>query len=228
VAKIFHKDENEETGISESSTVAGLISGSVAYGPLWKKQEVQPDFYYLKGVVETLIQKMTSVKVNYESISDHKLFHPKKSAVIKLGLKEVGILGEVHPLIRESILGTEEPVLMFELNLELLKRYIKNTIRYKSPSEFPGIELDLALVVEKNISNYNLLEGIKYAGGPLLASVNVFDVYEGSNIPENKKSMAFRLYFSSNEKTLEDKDVKPIQENILKILSEKFSAQLRA
>jgi phenylalanyl-tRNA synthetase beta chain len=56
----------------------------------------------------------------------------------------------------------------------------------------------------------------------------VFDVYEGSNIPETKKSMAFRLYFSSNEKTLEDKDVKPIQENILKILSEKFSAQLRA
>lgn len=227
VGKTFGLDESEETKVKESPSVAGLLSGQ-HLGPHWSGKTPVVDFYYVKGLVELLVKQLTTVYLSFEPVQNMPLFHPKRAALIKLGLKEVGYLGEVHPHIRENVLETSEPVVAFELNLDVLRKYERTAVRYKTPSKFPGVELDLAFVVDKTVTAHSVLESIKHAGGQLLSEVSIFDVYEGENIPQTKKSLAFRLNFLSTERTLQDSEITSAKENIIKVATDKFGAQLRA
>ncbi|NDG26269.1 MAG: phenylalanine--tRNA ligase subunit beta [Proteobacteria bacterium] len=227
VGKTFTSDSSEETKVKETPTVAGLLSGQ-HLNPHWSAQTPKVDFYYVKGLVELLVKQLTTVFLSFEPIQNMPLFHPKRAAVIKLGLKEVGYLGEIHPHIRQNVLDTHEPLVAFELNLELLRKYERTAVRYKTPSRFPGVELDLAFVVDRNVAAQTLLESIKHAGGQLLSEVSVFDVYEGETIPQTKKSLAFRLSFMSPERTLQEAEVTSARETIVKAATEKFGAQLRS
>ena len=94
-------------------------------------------------------------------------------------MKEVGFIGEVHPYIRSSVLDTTEPVVLFEINLDALRRYERATVRYRSPSKFPSVTIDIALIVDKTITSHLMQETIRATGGPLLHDAFVFDVYEG-------------------------------------------------
>ena len=226
VGKTFFKDTNEETQVKEVPTVAGLISGH-HLGAHWSGKSKAVDYYLVKGLVEVLVKQLTTVYLSFEPINI-PLLHPKRSALIKLGLKEVGFIGEVHPHILENVLETSEPLVVFELNLEVLRKYERSGLRYKTPSKFPSVELDLAFVVDQSISAQSLLDSIKHAGGPLLSEINIFDVYQGENIPTQKKSLAFRLHFLSPERTLQDSEVNSAKDQIIKSMSEKFQAQLRA
>ncbi|MFM8315498.1 MAG: hypothetical protein ACKOA8_14535 [Deltaproteobacteria bacterium] len=99
---------------------------------------------------------------------------------------------------------------------------------YKTPSKFPAIEIDLAFVVEKNVSCHAVLENMKNTGGELLTDVSVFDVYEGESIGPSKKSMAFHLTFQSLDRTLQDNEIQDLKNRILTQLKEKHGAELRA
>jgi phenylalanyl-tRNA synthetase beta chain len=125
-------------------------------------------------------------------------------------------------------LETSEPLVVFEINLEVLRKYARSGVRYKAPSKFPGVELDLAFVVDQTISAQSLVDSIKHAGGQLLSEVSIFDVYQGEHIPANKKSLAFRLNFLSSERTLQETEVNASKDGIVKALTEKFQAQLRS
>ncbi|NDD04236.1 MAG: phenylalanine--tRNA ligase subunit beta [Proteobacteria bacterium] len=218
---------SEEMKVLRTSLLPGLLSGQ-HLNPHWSAQTPKVDFYYVKGLVELLVKQLTTVFLSFEPIQNMPLFHPKRAAVIKLGLKEVGYLGEIHPHIRQNVLDTHEPLVAFELNLELLRKYERTAVRYKTPSRFPGVELDLAFVVDRNVAAQTLLESIKHAGGQLLSEVSVFDVYEGETIPQTKKSLAFRLSFMSPERTLQEAEVTSARETIVKAATEKFGAQLRS
>jgi len=167
------------------------------------------------------------VKLSFEAPKNTTLYHPSRSASIKLGLKEVGSLGEIHPVIRDNVLETNEPVMLFEINLEALKKYERLTTRYKTPSKFPAIELDLAFVVDKTVSCHAVLENMKHTGGDLLSDVSVFDVYEGDSIGASKKSMAFHLTFQSVDRTLQDNEIQELKTRLLSNLKDKFGADLR-
>ena len=121
----------------------------------------------------------------------------------------------------------EMSIVIFELSLEALKRFERNTIRYKAPSKFPSIELDIALLVDKKVTAQSILDTIQTVGKGLLSNADIFDSYEGDNLPAGKKSVAVRLIFTSNEKTLLDSDVSGTKEQITQMLSEKLGAQLR-
>lgn len=226
VGKTFFHDAEEDTKVREVPTVAGLLSGH-HLNPHWSGSSKEVDFYHAKGLVEGLVKQLTTVFLSFEP-TQMSLFHPKRSALIKLGLKDVGFVGELHPFIRENVLETNEPVVLFEINLEVLRKYERSGVRYKTPSRFPGVELDLAFVVNESLSAQSLLESIKHAGGPLLTEVTIFDVYQGEHVQSPKKSLAFRLHFSSPERTLQDGEVNTAKENIIKVASDKFQAQLRA
>ncbi len=227
VAKIFAWDSKEETQVKETPYLAGLLSGNLS-GSGWKDKPIELDFYHVKGLVENLIRQLTSVKLAFEAPKNTTLYHPNRSTTIKLGLKEVGSLGEIHPIIRDNILETDEPVLLFELNLDALKKYDRLTTRYKTPSKFPAIELDLAFVVDRNISCHTVLESMKHSGEELLTDVSVFDAYEGDSIGPTKKSMAFHLTFQSSKRTLQDNEIQDLKNRILTNLKEKHGAELRA
>lgn len=227
VAHTYSWDEAEETKVKETPYVAGLLSGSVIPAG-WRGKQAEVDFYHAKGIIEILARQLTTVFLAYEPPKNTQLFHPHRSAVIKLGLKEVGTVGEIHPLIRQGVLDTPEPIVLFELNLEALRRYERSTVRYKIPSRFPASEFDIAVLVDKPIPGQSLLESIRHLGGTLLTDVSIFDVYEGEHIPSDKKSLAFRLVFQSPERTLLDTEVTQLREKIVQTLGDKFGATLRA
>ncbi|MFM8269058.1 MAG: phenylalanine--tRNA ligase subunit beta [Pseudomonadota bacterium] len=226
VGKTFFADSNEETKVKEVPKVAAVLSGH-HLNPHWSGKSKEVDFYFAKGLAELLVKQLTTVYLSFEPIN-LPLLHPKRSALIKLGLKEVGFVGEVHPHIKDSLLETSEPLVVFELNLEVLRKYARSGVRYKTPSRFPGIDLDLAFMVDECVSAQSLVDGIKHAGGPLLSEVSVFDVYQGENIPTQKKSLAFRLHFLSPDRTLQESEVNTSKDNIIKSVSEKFQAQIRS
>lgn len=227
VGRVYATDSGEETKVKETTQAAGLLSGRLMPAS-WKDKSVPVDFYHAKGIVETLARQLTTVFLSYEPLKESKLLHPNRSAVLKLGLKEVGWIGEVHPTIRKRVLDTQEAVVVFELNLEALRRYERNQTRYKIPSKFPAVEFDLAFVVERGVTSNVMTETIRQSGGKLLSEVGVFDVYEGEHVTAGKKSVAFRLTFQSPERTLLDQEIQEVREKIVQSLSEKYSAQLRA
>ncbi|MFM8314487.1 MAG: phenylalanine--tRNA ligase subunit beta, partial [Deltaproteobacteria bacterium] len=227
LARTFSWDDKEETKVKETPYLAGLLSGNLS-GSGWKDKPIALDFYHVKGLVENLVRQLTTVKLSFESSKNTTIYHPNRSATIKLGLKEVGSLGEIHPVVRDSILETHEPVMLFELNLEALRKYERTTTRYKTPSKFPAIEIDLAFVVDRNISCHAVLENMKHTGGELLSDVSVFDIYEGESIGASKKSMAFHLTFQSLERTLQDSEIQDLKNRILANLKEKHGAELRS
>lgn len=226
IGRTYEWDEKEETKCKETHYVSGLLSGKQTSN-LWRGESPAVDFFFGKGLVEILMRDLTTVKFNYEPLKDHKLFHPSRSAVLKLGLKEVGFLGEVHPFVRENVLGTQESVVIFELNLDALRKYERTTTRYKVPSKFPAVEFDLAFVVDKTVSNHAMSETMRVVGGALLGETSVFDLYEGKNIPEGKKSLAYHLSFFSADRTLQDAEVTALKEKIIQTVGEKHGAQLR-
>lgn len=227
LSKTFAKDPEEETGVKETQHLAALFSGGVS-SLHWKGKPAEVDFYFAKGVVDALVRQLSTIYLAYEPLKNHRLFHPARSATLKLGVREVGFIGEVHPYVRKQLLDTDEPVVFFELNLDALRKYERSGIRYKTPSKFPSVEFDLAFVMEKSVASHSLVESIKHAGGALLTDISIFDVYQGEHIPAGKKSVAFRLAFSSVERTLNDDEVKQLKERIITVVSDKFSAQLRA
>jgi len=228
VATGFFPDARQLTKVREIPLAAGLLSGSLTSTD-WKKDSADLDFYRAKGLVDELVRKLTTVKLVYEPITNHKLFHPNRSAQLKLGLSEVGYIGEIHPYVRDQILETDEPIILFELNLGALKRFERTTtVRYREPSKFPSVELDIAILADKAITSQALLETIKHAGSNLLSAVQIFDIYEGDTIPLGKRSLAFHLAFLSPDRTLQEDEVGSLKEKIVQALSEKHSAQLRA
>jgi phenylalanyl-tRNA synthetase beta chain len=226
VAKVYFQDDAEETRVREMPHAAGLIAGNT-FAAGWRKQGEPVDFYFVKGLIEILVRQLTSVYLAYEPARNHALLHPNRSAVLKLGLKEVGCVGEVHPLVRTGFLDSQEPLVMFEINLEALRKYERTQGRYKIPAKYPSIEFDVAVVVDKAVTSYSMVEAIRQAGGTLLGDVSIFDMYEGDNIPMGKRSIAFHLNFLSPERTLLEEEAIALKEKIVQVLNEKFSAQLR-
>jgi len=228
VAKTYHWDDQEETKVKETPHVAGLISGGLTPSG-WKEKGSPVDFYHAKGLVEILGRQLTTVLFTYEpSSAPSKMYHPNRSGVIKLGLKEVGTIGEIHPVVRSKVLDTDEPVVLFELNLEALRKYERKDVKYKTPSKFPASEIDIAVLVDKPVTSHSLIESIRHAAGNLLSDVFVFDLYEGEHIPPQKKSLAFRMAFQAPDRTLQDTEVHEARDKVVQSLSDKFGAQLRS
>lgn len=225
VGRTFFGNAQEETRVKESPTVAGILSG-YQQTPHWSGTSQPVNFYFAKGLVEVLVKQLTTVFLSFEP-TNLPFLHPKRSAWIKLGLKDVGFVGELYPDTAESVLETKEPVVVFELNLEVLRKYERSGVKYKVPSKFPGIELDLAFVLDRTVSAQSFIETVKHAGGSLLSEISVFDVYEGEHIPAAKKSLGLRLNFMSSERTLKENEVNAAKDTILKTAAEKFQAQLR-
>ncbi len=226
VANIYRLEPKAETKVKETIHGSVLLSGK-AVPPSWTSESRNVDFFYAKGVLEALMSQLSTAKLSFEPLASSKLFHPHRSASVKLGPREIGLIGEVHPVIRDNYLKTTEPVVLFEINLGAFRKSERVGVKYKAPSKFPAVELDLAFLVDREISSFSLGEGIRQAGGDLLTEQRIFDAYEGDRIPAGKRSLGFRLGFSSPERTLNDEEVTVLRTRIVETLREKYGAQLR-
>lgn len=215
IAKGFFKEENE---YKEENKLACLMTGSYYLDIVDKNV----DFYVIKGIVEELLDYLGyngRYLITEGNIPSE--FHPGQSAVITLQGNEIGVIGRLHPSI------TSQPVFAFEINLDRLLLNKVSTIKAKDVSKFLPMLKDVAFIVDKSITSKKVEDVIKKAGGKLLTNIKVFDLYEGENVLENEKSIAYKLEFFDGNKTLTDEEVMPIFNKIIEEVERKLNAKLR-
>lgn len=212
IAKTYDKDYNE------TSLVSGLISGN--YSSNGWKDPLKYDFYLVKGIIENILDFM-GLKNRYSfEISDEVDLHPGVSANILLDRKKIGFIGRPHPNINK------DEIYVFELSLNALILKIK-PLKYKEAPKYPSITKDMAFIIDKNITAGEIINTIKKAGGRLLDSVTVFDVYTGENVTVDKKSLAFSLNFMDLNRTLTEEEVMVVFNNIIEKVLLNHNAELR-
>ncbi|MBQ2747127.1 MAG: phenylalanine--tRNA ligase subunit beta [Firmicutes bacterium] len=188
------------------------------------------DFFTMKGRVETLLSMLGIKNLHFEAESEYGAFHPGRCARIVIEDRgfpmELGIMGEVHPEVAESFgIGTRAYVC--ELNFEYVIEKASIEKSYKPLPKFPAMTRDIALIVSEEVKVGDLEKTIIAAGGNLLESVELFDVYRGKQVEEGKKSLAFSIVYRDAQKTLTDDDVQGVHGDILNALKENYNAVLR-
>ncbi|MBQ2835632.1 MAG: phenylalanine--tRNA ligase subunit beta [Clostridia bacterium] len=203
----------------EDTKLCALMSGKYSLG-LNNIKNV--DFYTIKGIVEEVLDYL-GYAGRYSFIKEEmpKEMHPGQSAYINVNGTNIGIIGKLHPSV------SNEDVYVFEINLDELLEKKVGKMKYKEISKFPSIKKDIAFVVDKNIISKDIERTIKSAGGSLLTEIEVFDVYTGSNVADDKKSIAYSLTFIDNKKTLTDEEVNALMDKVMDNVCKKFNAEIR-
>lgn len=207
----------------EELMLAGGFVGTFSANP-WQGLNHKVDFYLVKGILDTLANKLnlTFTYEPYENIKN--TYHPGRAAKILVGNVEVGFIAGLHPEFR--LKHDLKDCYVFEINLEKLIP-LTTEINYEPISKYPSIERDLAIIVDENVTAKQVLDVVKMVAKKYLVSVNVFDLYKDNSLGENKKSLAFKMIFNDKEKTLDSKDVDKVINSILNRLDYYFKAQLR-
>jgi phenylalanyl-tRNA synthetase beta chain len=194
----------------------------------WKKGDrTAMDFYDLKGIIESLLDGVGIREAGYEPV-EHPTYYPGRTARLVIGNgQEIAVFGEVHPLVRERFDFPDQPVLAAEFDFEAMLAAVPGASRVCDVPRFPVVTEDIALVVDEQLPAEKVRATILAAGaGTPLVSVQVFDVFKGSQIGAGKKSLAYRLMYQA-DRTLTDAEVAKVREKIVKRLSEELNIVLR-
>jgi len=186
------------------------------------------DFYSIKGIFEGIVSLLgiTENRYSYQRlVSTKEEFHPGQSAGIYLGHSLVGVMGALHPnYIAKNDLGKNTAALELDLGAFLdLKTSAEKAV---IPARFPSISRDLAFVVDQKVPYEEIRREIKRAD-KLIVGVSLFDLYQGENIAEGKKSIALSILFQNPEKTLKDEEVNAIIAKVIDALTMRFAAEIR-
>jgi len=202
----------------EELLLAGLFYGDVQ-PEQWAAEKREVDFFDVKATVEVLTQR----RVEYRA-ETHVALHPGQSARLYLDGKAIGWLGKLHPKLQQEHNLTKSAIL-FELSANALMD--AKVPVYKEVSKFLPIRRDIAIVVDESISVQSIVNEVNEAKIPLLQQIQLFDVYQGKGIAENKKSLAFLVLMQDTHKTLVDSEAEDAMAKLLKMLENRFGAQLR-
>lgn len=216
IGKGFYKKEN----YGEDTKLGVLMSGKYYLG-IDNKKDV--DFYVIKGVAEEVLDYL-GYNGRYSFVLPKQIpsqMHPGQTADISVNNDIVGMVGKLHPSVEK------EDVYVLEINLDKLLVKKTGKMKFKEISKYPTIKKDLAVIVDKNIASEEIAKLIKKAAGSLLTNVEVFDVYEGKNIEENKRSIAYSLSFGKQDRTLTDEEVNDVMNKVIETLKNKLGAELR-
>lgn len=177
------------------------------------------DFFTMKGVVEEFLDEIgISNKLTYNADAKKNFLHPGRQAEISYEGKVLGYLGEVHPKVADTY-GIGDRAYVAVLDMPVVTELANFDIKYTGIAKFPAVTRDLSMVMPKTMPVGDVEAIIAKRGGKLVESYNLFDIYEGSQIKEGFKSVAYSIAFRANDRTLEDKDITPVMDNILKDLS---------
>ncbi|AYF55158.1 phenylalanine--tRNA ligase subunit beta [Clostridium botulinum C] len=212
IGKVYIPDEDENELPEERNIISLGMYGNV-------------DYLDLKGVVENILDTLGIIKVKFQRESENPSFHPGKTAALYIKKDFIGVVGEVHPDVAENY-EVDERCYVAELNMDVLFKYAQTEKKYVELPKFPAVTRDIAILVDRDILVQEIEDTIKNQGGKLLESVKLFDVYQGKQIPEDKKSIAYALVYRG-DRTLTDKDVNKVHDKIIRALEHKLGAELR-
>jgi len=201
-------------------------------GILTRKDIKDEGFYELKGVVDSLLNKLGISNIRYDDYkatpeeSHLSLWHPKKCAEIKIDGQEIGFLGQIHPKISED-LGIKEKIFVFDLNFEKLIKLVSEEHEYQPISFQPAAVRDLALLVPRGTKVVEVLNKINRAGGKLVRDVDLFDIYSGEEIGQGKENFAFHIIYQAEDRTLSSKEIDEVHQRIIKALEKNIRWEVR-
>ncbi len=186
------------------------------------------DFFTLKGCIEALFERFGLLSRFEVEAGGGTYFQGGQKAVLKIGGEIIGEMGAIHPKVQKAY-GVQQKVYAAELNIRKMLKYKQMKKSYKALPKFPVVPRDLAVVVEENVSNAQVVRTLKSAHlKVLLENVELFDIYKGKGIPEGKKSMAYTFTLRDPERTLADEDITAAMQTLIETLNKKLGAELRA
>ncbi|MGB7502626.1 MAG: phenylalanine--tRNA ligase subunit beta [Azonexus sp.] len=220
--RTFHRDAQggPVEGFHQPWKLAGLAFGG-ALPDGWGSGSRKVDFYDVKGDLEALL---APARLRFETLV-YPALHPGRAAKVILDDVEIGCIGELHPEWVQKYDLPQAPV-VFEVDFAAVTA--ANVPTYVEVSKFPPVIRDLAIVVDQNLALQTLLDGLKGKLPALVQDVQLFDVYAGKGVPENKKSLAFRIVMQDTQRTLQDTEVELAVQQLVSCLEQAFAAQLRA
>lgn len=230
IGNLFHTHEKTLTKQPVERPVLGLLLSGRLGNKQWNVQPAKVDFFDLKGALETVFDYLGihEDEITYEANSPAG-FHPGRSASIYAGQGEhkrlLGVLGQIHPKTQQEL--DLEDTYAAEILLEPLYDMTNDRVAYRDLPRFPGMERDLAIVVDEQVEAGSLIQTIKENAGELLQQIQVFDVFTGSKLGEGKKSVAISMTYRHKDRTLTDEEVAAVTEKAVAALQQTFGAELR-
>jgi len=218
----------------QKTALAGLRSGKVSRHNWIEKERLVDVFDAKRDAIQSLIEAGFEQNKLYINDKAPSYYHPGKSGSIYLNKNEnnpVAYFGEIHPNILKKIDIKTEALVCIEIYLDNIKEMSKKLKDQKNQyqySDFQKSERDFAFVIDKNFKVQDLVNIISEVDKNLIRSVKVFDVYEGENIPDDKKSIALNVTIQSSEKTLNDGDLEKINQLIISTVESKSGAKIRS
>ena len=210
----------------ERHELAIALAGPAPIG--WAAAARAYDYFDLKGVVETLFSRWADSAISVTPLTDSPAFHPGRSGAIQWMGRAIGELGEIHPDLAEAF-DLRGSVLAARIDLDVLAELVKDRkASFREIPRLPGSQRDLAIVIDQATPAGDVLAGAREAGGELVESVALFDVYQGEHMAVGKKSLALRFWLRSAEKTLTEDEIGAAMDQVLKQLKKRFGAALRA
>ena len=183
-------------------------------------------FFTLKGQLEAVFAGLRTRKAVYSAVSDNPTYHPGRCAKVSIDGVELGYIGQIHPLVAQNY-GMDVDVYCAEISFTKLCGLRLPDVTYTPLPKYQGVSRDLSLICDEAITVAQVEDVITAAGGKLLRSVKLFDIYRGTGVPEGKKSMAFSLELRADDRTLTDADSEGVTSKVLAALASQLGATLR-
>jgi phenylalanyl-tRNA synthetase beta chain len=228
MGNVFFSTGEIDSQPTEVEMLAGLWTG-IRNDALWFSEEINCDFYDLKGVVEELLKSLGVVNVTFTGIPPEFCCYTKPGYTAEVFITDepLGLLGELHPNVLRNY-DLKQTAFIFELNFDRLLDQITTMKSAQPIPKFPATSRDITLVVDKNVEALKILKCVETLDEDLVESLHLFDVFEGDSIPSDKKSISFRITYRSLQETLADDKVNRIHKNIADSLLKEFDAALPA
>jgi len=228
IAKTYKK---EKESFVETNLLAGALTGNKRLSK-WgaDSKHISLDYFEARGKLKQSLE-LLGIETIDKQLTDKNFMHPGRTSELFVEGKSIGFFGQVHPSISEKFDLIKETYLFnFEYDslIKAATRKTNWTRIYKTYPTVPYMERDIALIHAKKYSSLEIMNLIKKSGRPLLEKVELIDRYEGSSIPEDSISQAFRIRYRDIKKTLVEEDINPIHEKIRKALKDKIKAELRS
>ena len=227
IGKVFFAHEGRKQP-KEKEKLAGVLAGAMA-DTSWNAAPAAFDFFDGKGVVESLARELAIPKLRFKALAAEDAPHlqPGRAAEVFSGGTTLGWVGELHPLGVQA-LEAEPPIVAFELDVEALGKASRPARDYVDVPEFPPVSVDVAFVVNEDVTNERLVQCITSAGGKLLSDVRLFDVYrDDKRVGAGKKSMAYSLTYRAADRTLTGEEVEKAQAKLVKKVCGATGAEVR-
>lgn len=216
--KIYFKKEKYE----ERKQIALLTSGR-AVPENWKMQQSVTDFFYLKGHIKNILQS-TGIQWTEKPEKDERF---SDALALWTGNQKIGMIGKVASPYAKKY-DVEQEVFYAELEIDAIDALrSKDNFKFQDIPKFNSVRRDLALLVDASLPYSALYESAKDIPSPFIKDINLFDVYEGKNLPQGKKSYAMSFEILNPEKTMDEKEIGEIMNQLIKVFTEKHNAELR-